>query len=208
MGDDGWVGWTESDVNTLRLAGVSTAAEVATIPCPPGQYYVTAQLSCQNCTNTIPVGTSYISSGTTDGNDCPWICPDPPMFMPFSCPEFTAAVSNGKLGTAAVGSFGGQEFVCDIGFEKNGAACQTCSVNYYCTGFNIADTGREQCILNSNSLAGSDSSTDCKCDPSYYGLDGVSCTICPINTYCVGDTDTPSSCTPNSSSIQGVCLQI
>ena len=42
------------------------------------------------------------------------------MYMPFTCPEFTAAVTNGKLGTATVGSSGVQEIVCNAGFEKNG----------------------------------------------------------------------------------------
>lgn len=204
--DGGWIGWTESDVNTLRMASVSTASEVATIPCPPGQYYVTAQSSCQPCTNIIPVGTTYISGGPSNTNNCPWACPDPPIYMPFTCPEFAAAVPNGKLGTIAVGSFGGQEVVCNAGFEKtpNGTACQTCAANSYCTGLNVADTGKQSCIANSNSLAGSDASNDCKCNPSYYGVDGVSCTICPINTYCIGDTDTPTPCPINASSTSGL----
>lgn len=115
-----WIGWTESDMNTLRLASGVPASELAATPCPPGFYYVTALTSCQPCTNTIPVGTTYISGGTANANNCPWQCPDPPKYMPFTCPEFDEAVTNGKLGTATVGSFGAQEVVCNAGFEKTG----------------------------------------------------------------------------------------
>ena len=101
----GWVGWTEADKHSLRISSPGTSTMMTmSMPCSNGQYFSTLSNSCIQCTNRIPIGTTYLTSGSVDANDCPWTCPDPPEFMPFTCPEFSSAVNNAKLGTPTVGS--------------------------------------------------------------------------------------------------------
>lgn len=102
VSQNSWVGWTEADTNSLRLA-----TDPEEIPCQPGKFYSTAFHACVSCTNTIPYGTVYISSSTRDQNNCPWACPDPPNYMPFTCPDFIDATPNAKLGATYLGSVDG-----------------------------------------------------------------------------------------------------
>jgi hypothetical protein len=200
-----WFGWTESDKDTLRIATDSSVAQSEAMPCPIGQYFTAGV--CTPCTNVIPFGTTYVRSGTPNGNDCPWACPEPPVKLPFVCPDFAEAIANGRRATPTVGSTT-EELVCNVQFEKNagGTACQACSQNYYCTGLNFNDEGKEACYANSHSPASSGAITDCKCDATFYGAYGTNCTTCPANTYCPTESISPSGCTPNSNSPPGEFL--
>ncbi len=97
-----WMAWVEADTNSLRIS-----SDPPQIPCPPGKFYSTEWGHCISCTNTIPYDVVYIGSGNVDGNDCPWVCPDPPNYMPFTCPDFMDGVENGKLAATYLGSIDG-----------------------------------------------------------------------------------------------------
>ena len=81
--------------------------------------------------------------------------------------------------------------LCDAGFSRDvvgsgssTSPCQPCEQNTYCPPENtVTATSVNVCPDNSNSPAGSDELTDCKCNMGYAGPDGQACQICDFNYY-------------------------
>ena len=81
--------------------------------------------------------------------------------------------------------------LCNAGFSRGVAGsgsstspCQPCEQNTYCPAENtVTATSVNVCPDNSNSPAGSDELTDCKCNMGYAGPDGQACQICDFNYY-------------------------
>lgn len=73
------------------------------------------------------------------------------------------------------------------GFAESGSStspCQQCEQNTYCPPENtVTSTSVNVCPDNSNSPAGSEELTDCKCNQGYAGPDGQACQICDFNYY-------------------------
>ena len=150
VSQDGWMGWTESDTHSIRLVS-GGGSEGKVLPCPDGEWYNETSLSCMLCTNEIPLGTVYIGSGTPNGGggDCPWQCPDPPAtYLPYKCPYSDSSIANGSL---AVDEWGNWTVVCAVGMERDESTCQTCTQNFFCTGYSAI---AQECMANSTSPAG------------------------------------------------------
>ena len=206
---NGWIGWMEADRDTLRIASVG-----GMVPCPIG-LYPDAGL-CVSCTNPIPFSTAYTTSGILwdgggGGNNCSWMCPASPHYLPFTCPEFASSIENANLATPGIGSML-QEIVCNEGYEKpsvGASTCQPCSPGFYCNGYNFGRIGRQICPPNSNSTPSSTNVSACTCNQGYYGRGNETCNLCTPNNYCTeGAQDLPIPCPANSSSTQGDNLTI
>jgi hypothetical protein len=99
----------------------------------------------------------------------------PPVFVPASCP----ANSISPPGSVSV-----TQCFCLPGYEgdaSKGTDCLPCPIDTFC-----ASGKRGLCPANSHAPALSDSILDCECYPGFYGNGSVSCTRCPVNSFCTG----------------------
>ena len=75
------------------------------------------------------------------------------------------------------------------------ATCVNCAADKYSTVVAKTDSVCESCLASSQSIAGSDEQTDCKCNAGYSGLDGGSCVACPKGSFKIAASYTPESST-------------
>ena len=88
--------------------------------------------------------------------------------------------------------------VCGAGyFGANGATCNECDSNSYCTGGN----SKNSCSSNSEAPTGSDALVDCICAAGYYGDPGGVCTRCEVGSWC--SNGVKNTCPDNTSSLVG-----
>jgi len=104
-----------------------------------------------------------------------------------SCPtNFTSSAGSiGIAGCTCIDGYTGTTActACEAGTYKTSATvCTPCAAGKYSSsvGANNVDTCLE-CQTHSDSLAGSDNSTDCRCNSGYSGT--LLCVVCPIGTY-------------------------
>lgn len=197
-----WWGFTEADRHVLRVVG-NSEAQADKVPCEVGKFFNAT--ACVLCTNRRPDLAAYITAGATGEGLCAWRCPDPPLYMPYACPEFAAPVPNAALATTDGTA---QLFVCDQGFSKatasNTAPCRACPADLYCEGYNHAGTGEQACPLYSVSPVGSTSRAACTCIGGYRRTADGGCALCPAGTYCPPGTDGEAlACPTNSASDAG-----
>lgn len=82
------------------------------------------------------------------------------------------------------------------GFTRTNNTCVQCLAGFYCP-----DEGTEvSSLANSSSLTQSGSATACQCLPGLYDVPGAQCFPCPLDTYCLGGTNT-TTCPPNSTTL-------
>ena len=140
--------------------------------CPAGKYQDGSGSTCLNC----PLNTYNPNTASNSCTNCPG---------EMSAPVGSTAKTNCSI-TCASGTY----------LIKNQAACTTCPAGKYCQGgtFNFNETTDqiiESCPGTLTSNTGSSLITHCKitCAAGYYLTAGSSsCTICPQNNYCGGNT--------------------
>ena len=98
-----------------------------------------------------------------------------PVFIPASGP----AGSISPPGSVSV-----TQCFCLPGYEgdaSKGTDCLPCPIDTFCASGKLG-----LCPANAHAPALSDSILDCECYPGFYGNGSVSCSRCPINSFCTG----------------------
>ena len=99
----------------------------------------------------------------------------PPVFIPASCPANSISPP---------GSISVTQCTCLPGYQgdaSKGTNCLPCPIDTFCASGKLG-----LCPANAHAPALSDSILDCECYPGFYGNGSVSCTRCPINSFCTG----------------------
>ena len=95
--------------------------------------------------------------------------------MKMQCENFRANTHNPNPSSSD-----NADCVCVAGTYLDGAVCEICTANYFCTGIN---NGRSECPANSESLVSSESDQECTCSRGYSGANGGPCVECGVGTY-------------------------
>lgn len=92
------------------------------------------------------------------------------------------------------------DFLGTVGQPAVSVSCQNCAANSY-----VDVVGATECILctgNASSPEGSDSITECSCNPGFYGPAPGPCAVCLAGSFCPGGS-TITLCRPHSTSKAG-----
>lgn len=119
-----------------------------------------------------------------------------------ACPEHSTSLTGLAFGIA--------ECTCQEGFYRfDNVTCVQCFNNFYCPD----EHHMYECPANTQSASGSHTISQCTCNAGYYGQTWnfaatqsevvySNCTLCPVNSYCVGGAVNPIACM-NDATTQG-----
>ena len=154
------------------------------VQCPPNSQSAALSTSVSDCKcnqgYTGPDGGECVACGTDKYKD---------SVGSSSCTSCEANMNSPTASTTPDACLCNAGFSRDLGASVNRrllslSTCQSCLADTYCPPENTVETTSVNvCPDNSNSPAGSDELTDCKCNKGYAGPDGQACQICDYNYY-------------------------
>ena len=157
--------------------------------CVAGKYKTaTGPATCTNC-----LADQYSTVVAATSNTCQSCSAN------MQAPEASNEAVDCKCNKGYTGADGATCTACLAGTYKTSvgpATCVNCPVNTYSTMVAKPDSVCTACYSSSSqSYAGSDEGTDCKCNAGYFGADGAYCAKCSQGYYKLAASYTPESST-------------
>lgn len=173
----------------MQVVGSIPAQNVPCVSCVAGTFKpTTGSAVCTNC-----LANQYSTAVAATSNTCEWCSAN------MQAPEASNEAVDCKCNKGYTGADGATCTGCLAGKYKTSvgsATCVNCPVNTYSTMVAKPDSVCTACYSSSSqSYAGSDEGTDCKCNAGYFGADGAFCSRCSQGTYKLAASYTPESST-------------
>ncbi|KAJ1482408.1 hypothetical protein T484DRAFT_1624263 [Baffinella frigidus] len=177
--------------------------------CPEGTYKT--EIGATGCVGVCPTGTSS-ETGSDKLTDCKCnigyaATEDGTACSPCQPGTYKNSTGMGLCQTCPLNTSSAQasdeltDCRCFAGYTagSDGIACSPCEIGTYKDV--VGTVGCQMCPNGTSSVAGTALVTGCTCLEGYVGSAGAVCTMCPVDTYCVGGVLT--NCPLNGHSLTG-----